>query len=212
MSVTRNRSVFGIVAALVGAAAAIGIEIATHWSPIGHLSSVPAMATCAALRHPSGANIEICVVPVPISAADDFLRSVLAALVGGVLGVGTFIVGQVSVNSRERRTDQVAVTVVRKELQANRAAMNNALNPIPGTTPTERIRISIFPLVRIQLAARLPYALFTRTFLLYERLGELENYNLRDIASETVLRLRDDTEALDTDLSAHDLSPHRKES
>jgi hypothetical protein len=214
VSLIRNRGVIGIAAALIGAGAALGIERATHWSPVGHLGSVSATAVCNALRHPAGTNVEICVEPGSTSAADDFLRSVLAAFVGGALGVGTFIAGQISVSGRERRTGQVAVTVVRTELQANRAAMNRALLPAPpSTTPIpERITLSTFVQVRMQLADCLPYKLLVRTFLLYEQLGdELEDRNLRDVAPQTVERLYDETEALDEDLKVHGLDSRRKE-
>lgn len=191
MSFVRSRIVIGLAAALIGAGAAIGIEFATQWSPVGS-SSTTVTSPCPSVTHLTGSRIEICVEPAPTSPAptsdaEQFLSAALAALIGSLLGVVTFVIGQVSVSSRERRAGQVAVTVVRKELQANRSAINSALSPtLPGTSPTtERLTVSVFPLVRMQLADRLSYELFVKTALMYERFDGLGTADLRGIAPQT---------------------------
>lgn len=207
VALRRNRVFIGTVAVLLGAGLILGIESATQWSPVSHVSSVPRSSSCTMLRSPAGAGIEVCVEPVPVSASDDFIRSILAAFVGGLLGVGTYIAGQASVGRKEKRSGQVAVRVTRKELQENRLAMNNALNPTPpGTSPPpERIATSVFRELRIQLADRLPYELFTRTSRFYERLAGLASRDLRQVDRHEIESLRDESESLDNDLRPYDI-------
>ena len=142
----RNRVFIGTVAVLLGAGLALGIQTAAQWSPVSHASSVSRASSCTILRSPTEAKIEVCVVPVPVSAADDFIAAILAAFVGGILGVGTFLAGQTSVSRKEKRSGQVAVRVTRRELLENQLAMNNVLNPTPrgASPPPERIATSVF--------------------------------------------------------------------
>jgi hypothetical protein len=208
MAFVRTRIFIAAVAALLGAGLVIGSEIATQWSPVTHVASTSLTPACTELRPNPSNRFELCVEPVPLSAADDFIRSVLAAFVGGLLGVGTFVAGQISVRHREARSGRVAVRLIRKELQANRLAMNNALTPIPaGVSPIpERITISIFPTVQIELADRLPYDLFTKTSVLYSRLAELATKDLRDVDPKTIELLREGNESLDEALRPYDIN------
>jgi len=209
MTFVRNLALVATTAALLGAGCAIGIEVATQWTPVSRVASTTTLpAPCRKIATQTGPAVEVCVEPIPVSAADDFIRSILAALVGGLVGVGTFIAGQMRANRKEARSGQVAVRMTRKELQANRLAMNNALSPAPaGVSPiAEHLTISVFPTVQVELADRLPYDLFTKTYLLYGRLAELLTKDLRRVDRETVEQLRDDTEALDDDLRRCDIN------
>lgn len=209
MTFVRNLAFVATAAALLGAGSAVGLEVATQWAPVSRVASTAALpGACTKVPPQEDPDVEVCVEPIPASAADDFIRSILAAFVGGLVGVGTFLAGQMSAKRRETRSGQVAVRMTRKELQANRLAMNNALAPAPaGVSPiSEHITISVFPTVQAQLADRLPYDLFTRTYLLYGRLTELLTKDLRKVDRETLEQLRDDNETLDEDLRRHDIS------
>jgi hypothetical protein len=208
MAFVQNRIFIGTAAFALGVGLALGIETATQWSPVSHVSSVSSASSCTTLRSPAGpTGIEVCVEPVPVSAADDFIRSILAAFVGGILGVGTFIAGQRSASRKEKRSGQVAVRVTRRELQENKLVMNNALSPVPPgiSPPPERIATSVYYELRIQLADRLPYELFARTSRFYERLADVANRDLRQVDPHEVRSLRDESEALDNDLRTYDI-------
>lgn len=209
MAGMRNLALIATAAALLGAGAAVGLEIATQWAPVSRVATTAALpGACRKVPPQADPDVEVCVEPIPASAADDFIRSILAALVGGLIGVGTFIAGQMSAKRGETRSGQVAVRMTRKELQANRFAMNNALAPAPaGVSPMpERITVSVFPTVQVQLADQLPYDVFTKTYLLYGRLSELLTKDLRSVDRETIEQLRDDNETLDDDLRQYDIN------
>jgi len=129
----------------------------------------------------------------------------LAAFVGGLLGVGTYVAGQISSSSKERRSGQAAVSVVIEELRANRRAVNEAMTPPPPGPPANELRlsISVFPQLRVQLADLLPYPLLARTYSLYGELAEILATDLRSIDPRVLDSIRGRMLQVEDELRPH---------
>lgn len=209
----RKPTVLAVVGALlIGIGATLAVELITgqpHFdsSQVAGAANPTCVTPAPANRPEEGPAppIVVCVETPPSSPFSDFLRSVVAALAGGLLGVGTFVAGQILSSARERRSGQAAVTAIIQELQTARATMNYALNPPPPSPVTEEVRlsVSIFPQLRVQLAERLPYDLLARTYNLYDRLAQVTPKELRTVNPIELTSLRDSTAAVERDLAPY---------
>jgi hypothetical protein len=190
----------------------LALERSLEWSPVGGGAAGGQNVACtlphggsAAPRGSPLAPVEICVAPVPISPGDDFLRSVLASVFGGLVGVATFTAGYIGARRRETKRVETATTLVIRELQANRSAMNEALNPVPpgGSPRLCTVSARIFQRMALEVGQPLPYEVVAQAFGVYARVSPLEGKDLRTVPAATVRRLRNDSQKLEIALAPY---------
>lgn len=209
---TRDVLTIGVAAA-VGVALCLTVESALGFSVTSQSQPQAQAQKSCSFSSPEGPvppgasppGVEICVVPVASSPADDLLRSVLAALAGSLVGLGTFLAGRESQRRRRRRRAGTAVLAVIQELQANRASLNAAINPIPPgiVPPLATVSDVIFKALAVEIAERIPFALTATLFALYAQIAPLVNSDLRTQTSVDLLALRNRVQQLETGLAPY---------
>jgi hypothetical protein len=115
----------------------------------------------------------------------------VAAIAGGLLGVGTYFAGQAAERRKERKGSDAALTLVLDELQNIRASLNTALNPKPpgANVQLEARTLATNPAFQIELAKRLPYADLITTMSLFHEFDDIGTRNLYDLNDDTKTRL-----------------------